>query len=346
MGFRGCASRKRTDFSPTTTTHFTACSGYRRTCITGALSRRSGWLRTRGHAIQHARSYAPLKFRSILVKPASVGSNLGVLLATIGLFLNLAQLTMIGIDAVLGRRRVHVGSPRKLLDAQSLLLANRGDTSTLTMRAFEPLAHDLANALFVLGTALEGLQGRGAGIEVDTCAWAVNHAGSVLNRLRSLCRSDGVGAPQRVQVCALLDPMRDLLRAVCGGEVRLTFEVEPELPPVRVHRHAIERSLLNLVLNAAEAMRRQGQIDVRARSEDRDGRSWVLITVDDDGPGLPENALREVFQPGFTSRQGPARGIGLTSVVQALGSVGGHASSRLSPLGGVCFELALPALAR
>ena len=46
-GLQGVRIEERTDFCPTTTTHFTGCSGYRRTCITGALSRRSGWPRTR-----------------------------------------------------------------------------------------------------------------------------------------------------------------------------------------------------------------------------------------------------------------------------------------------------------
>jgi len=50
-----------------------------------------------GHAIQHAQSYGPLKFRSLLVKPASIGSNFGVILASIGLALQAGSLTMVGI---------------------------------------------------------------------------------------------------------------------------------------------------------------------------------------------------------------------------------------------------------
>jgi uncharacterized protein len=50
-----------------------------------------------GHAIQHARAYGPLKWRSLLVKPASLGSNLGVILASIGLILQAASLTVVGI---------------------------------------------------------------------------------------------------------------------------------------------------------------------------------------------------------------------------------------------------------
>jgi uncharacterized protein len=50
-----------------------------------------------GHAIQHAQSYGPLKFRSLLVKPASIGSNFGVILATIGFAIQASSLTMLGI---------------------------------------------------------------------------------------------------------------------------------------------------------------------------------------------------------------------------------------------------------
>lgn len=50
-----------------------------------------------GHAIQHARAYGPLKFRSLLVRPASIGSNLGVILASIGLALQASSLTLVGI---------------------------------------------------------------------------------------------------------------------------------------------------------------------------------------------------------------------------------------------------------
>jgi Zn-dependent membrane protease YugP len=51
-----------------------------------------------GHAIQHARAYGPLKWRSLLVKPASLGSNLGVILASVGLILQAASLTVVGIS--------------------------------------------------------------------------------------------------------------------------------------------------------------------------------------------------------------------------------------------------------
>lgn len=50
-----------------------------------------------GHAIQHARAYGPLKFRSLLVKPANIGSNLGVLLASVGVLLQAGSLTVVGI---------------------------------------------------------------------------------------------------------------------------------------------------------------------------------------------------------------------------------------------------------
>jgi signal transduction histidine kinase len=99
----------------------------------------------------------------------------------------------------------------------------------------------------------------------------------------------------------------------------------------------IHQLMLNLIINAADACKHQGHIDVRIRREG----ARCIIEVHDDGPGIPEEERELIFTPFYsTKRQG--KGLGLLSVRSAVEAHHGEIAVTDSPLGGACFRITLP----
>ncbi len=122
--------------------------------------------------------------------------------------------------------------------------------------------------------------------------------------------------------------------------IELEVDVSPETPPIHGHAGELQQVLLNLVLNAQEAMDGGGKVKLSAGplSSDR-----VLITVADTGPGIPEADRHRIFEPFFTTKVGTGTGLGLSIahniVVQDLG---GQIAVRSEPGWGAIMEITLP----
>ena len=99
----------------------------------------------------------------------------------------------------------------------------------------------------------------------------------------------------------------------------------------------LRRAFTNLLRNAADAVEPGGRVRVSSRS----GRGEVLVFVDDDGPGLPEEELERIFIP-FVSGKAHGTGLGLALTRKVVVHHGGRIRAGRSPLGGARFELALP----
>lgn len=209
------------------------------------------------------------------------------------------------------------------------------DDHGLLLRVVEPLTHDLANALFALEASLSPQ----ADADSQACQAAIKHTSALLVRLRAICSGAIEAAPDRIDVKTVLEEMYDLLQLVCGSGVRVLLNTHQPLPRVRAYERSLERALLNLVLNACEAMHHKGELHVSAHFEEDRSAPCVVICVEDDGPGLSRPIAAQMFDRGFTSKPGDGRGLGLDSVVQAMSRVGGSVRSRPSTLGGAAFEL-------
>ena len=141
------------------------------------------------------------------------------------------------------------------------------------------------------------------------------------------------------QVRSLLQPQKSM------RDVALTLDIEDGLAPVTVSGDRLVQVVLNLALNAADALRSSGRargcITVRARS----GDGVVVIDVEDDGPGIPEDLRERIFEPFFTTKPaGEGTGLGLPTsaaiVEQAGGSV--RACERADGAEGARFVVTLP----
>ncbi|MFY0563504.1 sensor histidine kinase [Archangium lansingense] len=126
------------------------------------------------------------------------------------------------------------------------------------------------------------------------------------------------------------------------GEVAI--DVGPELPPVRLGQRHLVQVLLNLLLNAADAVEeavpaRRAAIVVRARRME----GGVRLEVEDNGPGIPQDVLPRLFEPFFTTKPpGKGTGLGLVLCREYVSRVGGSLHAENRPEGGARFVLWLP----
>jgi signal transduction histidine kinase len=123
--------------------------------------------------------------------------------------------------------------------------------------------------------------------------------------------------------------------------VEVACELAPGLPRVSADEHHLAQVLLNLLLNAGDAVRGAGRVRLAARLE---GNSAVLLTVEDSGAGIAPEDLPRIFDPFFTTKEpGEGTGLGLAICYRIMESFGGEISARNGEGGGALFELQLRA---
>ncbi|MDO5620931.1 MAG: PAS-domain containing protein [Paracoccus sp. (in: a-proteobacteria)] len=206
------------------------------------------------------------------------------------------------------------------------------------------LAHDFGNLL----TIILGLQGRlaaadlppEAAADVAATLAAAQRGAALLDRINDLT------APhhdhmQPVDLSALLDGLAAMARPSLGAGI--TLELHAELPPgqVMLDDGALQDTLLNLLLNARDAMGDSGRITLTARLFG----DWLEIRVKDTGPGFSEAALKRGLEPFFTTKGGQGSGLGLATVYDSVKAAGGLIRLDNGPAGsgiGARVRLLLP----
>jgi two-component system NtrC family sensor kinase len=135
-----------------------------------------------------------------------------------------------------------------------------------------------------------------------------------------------------------------LTYSIRGSGCRIVTDLDRSIPSVIGDVHDIEQALVNLVTNAQQAMTGggiSGAITLRTKRSESGG---VALEVEDEGPGIPEDARARVFDPFFTTKpSGQGTGLGLWLVYNALTAHGGSISAAAARSGGALFRLELPA---
>jgi signal transduction histidine kinase len=119
--------------------------------------------------------------------------------------------------------------------------------------------------------------------------------------------------------------------------IKIGVEIPETLPPVRVNQTQIVQVLLNIILNAADAMMTGGNLDIRARELDEE----VEISVADTGSGIPAEHLEKIFDPFFTTKE-KGTGLGLAVSYNIIRSYQGDILVESRPGGGTIFRVRLP----
>lgn len=203
------------------------------------------------------------------------------------------------------------------------------------------IAHDARNELTLLKTDNDILQRR---TELDDTQLelieeqrdAIERLIGLMSRLRSAGCSE-VDAPEDVDIAA---HTRQVIKSLRGHsqlqDCRLKLNSDADDTTLSVYPTMLHQILINLLFNAGEACRENGEIEVRLQSVD----DAVAIEVHDNGPGIPPERRQQVVHA-FESSKENGSGLGLFSVQTCARSHGGHLDIQTSPLGGACIRVLL-----
>ncbi|MCA6120360.1 PAS domain S-box protein [Bradyrhizobium sp. WSM 1704] len=178
------------------------------------------------------------------------------------------------------------------------------------------VAHDFNNLLMIILGNLHRIKrevtserGRLALGAIET---ASQRAASLTNQLLTFARRQSLN-PQTIDVAERIASVREVLSSALGSKIQLSVEIEADVWPIFVDPGELETALINLVVNARDAMPEGGMLTVSARNvPDAD---QVVVSVKDCGQGIPSDVLGRVFDPFFTTKPvGKGTGLGLSQV--------------------------------
>jgi PAS domain S-box-containing protein len=207
------------------------------------------------------------------------------------------------------------------------------------------VAHDFNNILTTIRGYGDLLLER---VEPDSPAWdAVQHIRRSATRAAALTEQLLVFTrrrppqPRVVQLNDVLRHMGGLLRRVIGEDIKLDLKLDARLPNVKVDPGQIEQMVLNLAINARDAMAKGGHLTISTA----DLTSSVRIVVEDDGIGMDEETRRHIFEPFFTTKGiGKGTGLGLSIVHAIVEQSGGSINVESAPGRGARFTIILPSV--
>jgi len=218
------------------------------------------------------------------------------------------------------------------------------------------IAHDFNNLLTGIITGIELMkqriiEGRADSVLrfADASLSSARSAASLTNRLLAFARKQPLDA-RALDINERIRSLQDLLRRTIGERITLTFDFTAEPAVARVDVSQFESALLNLVINARDALPEGGHIristfpsDGSQKAELAPGR-YIGLCVSDDGTGIEPGVLDKVFDPFFTTKpQGRGTGLGLSSIYGFALQSGGDASIRSTLGAGTEVTLLLPA---
>jgi PAS domain S-box-containing protein len=183
------------------------------------------------------------------------------------------------------------------------------------------VAHDFNNLLMVISGSIYALKkctGEDAKRAVAAIEAAVKRGATLTSQLLTFARRQSLN-PQPVDLAVRIEAVRDVLNAGVGSSVVLAFDIDHDVWPVRVDVAEFETALVNLVINARDAMPSGGTVTVtahnRSGTEELPGPDHVVIAVEDAGVGIAPDVLNKVFDPFFTTKPiGKGTGLGLSQV--------------------------------
>jgi signal transduction histidine kinase/CheY-like chemotaxis protein len=221
------------------------------------------------------------------------------------------------------------------------------------------IAHDVNNHLTVINSNIELLKRRlpdeAKALDrfIEAAMQGVQRAATLTHRLLTFSRQQPLD-PEPLDVGRLVTGMLDLLRRTLGEGIRIQTDLASGLWPTRVDGNQLENVLLNLAINARDAMPGGGTLTIRTGNVQPDGScanslaagvpgQFVSVSVADSGHGMTADVIANAFEPFFTTKpQGEGPGLGLSMVYGFVKQSGGHVHIVSEPDQGCVVKLYLP----
>ncbi len=205
------------------------------------------------------------------------------------------------------------------------------------------IAHDFANLLNIVSLNMDAILRQPADAQAAQRAAlsarrAVERGAELIRRLLAFARRQPLEI-KATDLNALLTEAHPLVAQAAGGRIELLLQLAPNLPPVLVDESQFEMALLNLVVNARDAMSGSGRITLRTH---RCAEGEPCLTVEDDGPGMREETRRRALEPFFTTKGEAGTGLGLAQVYGFMHQLGGSIDIDSAPGKGTRVVLRFP----
>jgi signal transduction histidine kinase/ActR/RegA family two-component response regulator len=215
------------------------------------------------------------------------------------------------------------------------------------------VAHDFNNLLTVIIGCVEILRedspNRAASEELQEIDKAATRAAALTHKLLAFSRKQ-IMQPRVINPNSVVAGMEELLRRLIGEDIQLVTVLGSAVGKVLADSNQIEQVIMNLVVNARDAMPKGGRIVIETRniSVGADFRSlrpgaYVSVTVTDTGHGMEQQTAARVFEPFFTTKEiGKGTGLGLSTVYGIIEQSGGTVTVQSAPGAGATFRVYLP----
>lgn len=219
------------------------------------------------------------------------------------------------------------------------------------------IAHDFNNMLSVISGHTELMRERA---NPEDPAWrgleeigrAVDRAAALTAHLLAFSRKQVLTA-RALDLNASVRGMEEMLRPVIGEPIRIVTDLSPDAGCVRCDPGQLSQVLMNLALNARDAMPEGGQLTIQTRREappDHAGAmpelGWAMLLISDTGTGMDPEVRAHLFEPFFTTRPpGHGTGLGLATVYGIVQQCGGRIDVETAPGQGSTFRIYLPRVA-
>ncbi len=220
------------------------------------------------------------------------------------------------------------------------------------------VAHDFNNILQVIAGNLDLLQADSIGnasmlTRLKIASTAVDRGAKLSSQLLSFARRQPL-QPVATNLGRILREMDDLLRRALGESIEIETIVGGGLWTVMVDRNQLENVILNLAINARDAMKAEGKLTLElgnAMLDDHYAREhsdvaagqYVMLAISDTGTGMSPEVMARAFEPFFTTKpEGEGTGLGLSMVYGFVKQSGGHIKIYSEPDCGITFKIYLP----
>ena len=209
------------------------------------------------------------------------------------------------------------------------------------------IAHDFNNLLVVINGYAELAMERLSTADplhqdLTEILQAGTRAATLTQKLLAFSRKQLL-RPAVLNINDVVNATASMLRRVIGEDIEFDLELDGSLPSVCIDAAQLEHALMNLVVNARDAMPEGGRIRVRTAREESGTDSAVVLSVEDTGHGMDEATRARIFDPFFTTKPvGQGTGLGLPMVYGFVKQSGGSLHVRTAPGQGSTFSLVFP----
>ncbi|MHA2250959.1 MAG: PAS domain S-box protein [Candidatus Kariarchaeaceae archaeon] len=208
------------------------------------------------------------------------------------------------------------------------------------------IAHDFKNILSVILLNIEFLKQQIDVInpiypEIKSIQDAAENGNLLIKQLLQVSKKQELN-PEIINLNVTIKTLRTIFERLFPETVEIDLQLEEELSSVNADPSQISQVIMNLVINAKDAMQDGGKLTIQTKNVSTIGRSLILLSIQDTGTGMDIETQKRIFEPYFTTKGNNGTGLGLATAYRIIKSSGGHIDVISEQNKGTAFKIFLP----